>query len=173
MLDQHTTGPGLLTRLIAALRLDLALYEEVSRDPAASAQAFRIVLLAGLSNGLGLVVRIGAAGILAGVGAALLGWVLWAGVIWLTARVFGHRRAGRSLLRVLGFADAPCVFLFLGALPTVGAAIRFLVVVWLLATTVRAVQSVYVVATRRAVVITALGFLLYLVLGALSAHFAS
>jgi hypothetical protein len=73
----------------------------------------------------------------------------------------------------VGFADSPCVFLFLGALPLVGAAIRFFVVVWLLATTVRAVQSVYAVATRRAVVITVLGFLVYLVLGAVSAHFAS
>ena len=173
MIAQHSPGSRLLTRLIAALRLDLGLYEEVSRDAAANAQAFRIVLLAGLSNGLGLVARIGAEGILAGVGAALLGWVLWAAVIWLTARLFGHRREDRSLLRAVGFADAPCVFLFLGALPTVGAAIRFLVVVWLLATTVRAVQSVYAVATRRAVVITALGFLLYLVLGEISAHFAS
>jgi hypothetical protein len=173
MLVQRTAGSRLLARLIAALRLDLGLYEEVSRDSAANAQALRIVLLAGLSNGLGLVARIGAEGILAGVGAALLGWMLWAGVIGLTARLFGHRREGRSLLRALGFADSPCVFLFLGALPTVGAAIRFFVVVWLLATTVRAVQSVYTVATRRAVVITALGFLEYLVLGAASAHFGS
>ena len=173
MLDQHTVGSGLLTRLIAALRLDLRLYEEVSRDAAAGAQAFRVVLLAGLSNGFSLVARIGAQGIVAGVGAALLGWVLWAGVIWLTARLFGHRREGRSLLRALGFADSPCVFLFLGAHPTIGAPIRIFVVVWLLAATVRAVQAVYAVLTRRAVVITVLGFLVYLVLGAVSAHFAS
>ena len=173
MFAQHTAGSGLLARLIAALRLDLRVYEEVSSDAAASAQAFRIVLLAGLSNGFGLVARIGAEGILAGVGAALLGWVLWAGVIWLTARLFGHRPQDRSLLRALGFADSPCVFLFFGALPTIGAAIRFIVVAWLMATTVRAVQSVYIVATRRATVITALGFLVYLLLGAISAHFAS
>ncbi len=164
---------GLVNRLIAALRLDLRLYEEVSADAAASGQAFRVVLLAGVSNGLALVRRFGSTGIVAGVGAALLGWVLWAAVIWMVARLFRHRRQGRSLLRALGFANSPGVFLFLGGLPTVGFLIRYTVVAWLVATTMRAVQATFGIAARRALVISIIGFLVYLALGVVSAHFAS
>jgi len=164
---------ALLPRLIAALRLDLGLYEEVSADAAASAQAFRVVLLAGVSNGLGLVRRFGSTGIVAGVGAALLGWVLWAAVIWLIARLFRHQSQGRSLLRALGFANAPGVFLILGGFPTVGSLIRYAVVAWLVATTVRAVQATFGIAARRALLISIMGFVVYLALGVVSTHWAS
>jgi hypothetical protein len=164
---------SLVQRLIAALRLDLRLYEEVSADVAASGQAFRVVLLAGVSNGLGLVRRFGSTGIVAGVGAALVGWALWAAVIWLIARLFRHQSQGRSLLRTLGFANSPGVFLILGGFPTVGPLIRYIVVAWLVATTVRAVQATFGIAARRALAISIIGFVVYLVLGVLSAHFAS
>jgi hypothetical protein len=173
MLAPNTDGSALSTRLAAALRLDLQLYLDVSGDAAATSQAFRIVLLSGLSNGIGLLGRLGAAGILAGVVAAILGWLLWAAVIWLTGTLFGQRREDRSLLRVLGFADAPGVFLILGLVPAVAGAVRFVVVVWLLATTVRAVQAVFAVTTGRAVVIAVVAFVMYLVLGAVSAYFAA
>lgn len=173
MVVQNTGGSGLTTRLVAALRLDPQVYMDVSCDAAATSQVFRIVLLSGLSNGIGLLGRFGAAGILAGVVAAILGWLLWAAVIWLSAAIFGHRREDRSLLRVLGLADAPGMFLILGIFPTFAGAVRFLVVVWLLATTVRAVQAVFAVKTRRAVVISVVAFVMYLILGAASAYFAS
>lgn len=163
----------MIKRLLAALRLEPQVYADVSCDATATGQALRIVLLAGLCNGIGLLGRLGAAGVLAGIVAAILGWLLWAAVIWCISAVFGHRRAGRSLLRPLGFADAPGVFLILGVFPTVGGVVRFFVVLWLLATTVRAVQAVFMVATRRAVVISAVSFLVYLALGAVSAYFAS
>jgi hypothetical protein len=159
--------------LIAALRLDLRLYEEVCADAAASGQAFRVVLLAGVSNGLALVRRFGSTGIVAGVGAALLGWALWAAVIWMVAGIFRHRRQGGSLLRALGFANSPGVFLILGGFPMVGPLIRSVVVAWLVATTVRAVQATFCIPARRALVISTVGFVVYLAIGVASAHFAS
>ena len=172
MLAQRTYRSGFFERLIAALRLDLGLYEEVCTDAAATGAAFRVVLVGGMSNGLGLVHRLGGVGIVAGVGAALLGWVLWAGVIWLIATLFRHRRDGRSLLRALGFANAPGVFLVFGAVPRLGALVRIVIVVWLVATTVRAVQAAFAVPVRRALLISVIGFVVYLALGAASAHFA-
>jgi hypothetical protein len=94
-------------------------------------------------------------------------------VIRLIGAVFGQRREGHSLLRVLGFADAPGVFLVFGLFPIIAGVVRFAVVVWLLATTVRAVQAVFAVTTRRAVVISLVAFVVYLTLGAVSAYFAS
>ncbi|HVO24557.1 MAG TPA: YIP1 family protein [Candidatus Margulisiibacteriota bacterium] len=166
------SGSSLVQRLVAALRLDLQLYEDVSADAAASGQAFRIVLLAGVSNGLALVRQLGSAGIVAGVGAALLGWLLWAAVIRVIAGFVGQRRPERSLLRALGFANAPGVFLILGRLPVIGPLVRYAVVAWLVATTVRAVQATFGLTARRALAVSILGFLVYLALGVVSAYFA-
>ncbi len=173
MNDEPTGSATLLERLIAALRLDLRLYQQVSTDAAAMGQAFRVVLLAGVSNGLGLVRRLGGAGVFAGVGAALLGWFLWAAVILLIAALLGHHRNGRSLLRALGFANAPGLLLILGIVPIIGAMARVIVVVWLVAATAQAVRAVFEVPRWRAAVISIAAFVVYLILGAVSAYFAA
>ncbi len=146
------------------------MYEDVSTDRGANGQAFLIVLLAGLCNGFGLVGRMGNVGISAGVGAALLGWPLWTLTVFLIAALFGHRRHNRSLVRTLGFANAPGVFLVFGNVPTLGALIRITVVCWLVAATVVAVQAVFQVRRARAVVVSLLAFVVYLLLGIVSAH---
>lgn len=173
MLGQRSYGDGLFERLIAALRLDLELYQLVSADPGANSQAFRVVLLAGVSNGLSLVGRLGTMGVAAGVGAAILGWLLWTGVIWLVATLLGQRATGRSLLRGLAFANSPGVLLIVGIVPVLGAVARFAIVLWLVATTMRAVQAVFEVTRRRAMVIAVGGFVVYLILGLASASFVS
>jgi Yip1-like protein len=170
MIDQPTYGTTLIERLIAALRLDLPLYQQVSADGRATRQAVTVVLLAGMSNGLGLARRLGRVGPWAGVGAALAGWFLFTWVIFVIATLLRHRGNGRSLLRALGFANAPGVFLILGIVPALGAVVRSVVVLWLLATTVVAVQAVYDVPRRRAWVISIAGFAVYLVLGAVTAY---
>jgi hypothetical protein len=162
----------LVERLIPALRLDPALYAEVSADRAASWQAFLVVLLSGVSNGLGLMPGLGAAGIWAGAGAAVLGWFLWTLVVFAVAAPFGRRLPGRSLLRALGFATAPGAFLIAGAVPALARVARPVIVIWLVAATVVAVEAVYGMSRRRAVLVSVVAFLVYLVLGAVSAYLA-
>ncbi len=163
----------LVQRLIPALCLRVSLYAEVSCDSRASGQALLVVLLSGVSNGLGLARQIGPMGISVGVGAGVLGWFLWTLVVYLVALVLVRRRPARSLLRALGFATVPGIFLAAGSVPMVGAAVRVVVVIWLVAATAVAVQAVYEISRRRAVVIAVGAFLVYLVLGALSAHWAN
>ncbi len=172
MADESISRPGsaLFQRLVAAWRLELRMYEDVSTDRGANGQAFLIVLLAGVCNGLGLVERMGSVGIWAGVGAALLGWPLWALTVFLIAALFGHRRQHRSLVRTLGFANAPGVFLVFANVPSAGALIRITVVCWLVAATVVAVQAVFQVTRARAVVVSLVTFVVYLLLGIVSAH---
>jgi hypothetical protein len=168
----HTPGEGtsLVERLVAALRLDLRLYQQVCLDRTANGQALTVVLLTGLCNGIGLVRRLGDTGIASGVVAGVLGWFLWAAVILLIATLFRHHRDRRSLLRALAFADAPGVFLIIGGVPFIGSVVRILVVLWLVAASVRAVQAVFAVSQRRAVVISVVGFIVYLVFGVVSSH---
>jgi hypothetical protein len=166
-------GRRLIERVIAALRLQLPFYLDVSADAAASRQAFVVVLLSGVSNGMGLVSRLGGAGISAGVGAAVLGWLLWTAVVFVVALPFGRRQAGRSLLRALGFGTAPGLFLIAGSVPILGTVVRVVVVPWLVAATVLAVQAVYDMSRWRAVLVAVVAFMVYLVLGAVSAYLAA
>jgi len=173
MLDAPADQSTLIERLVGALRLDLRLYQQVSTDAAATRQAVTVVLLSGVCNSLGWGRQFGMVGIAAAVTVAVLGWLLWAVVILLVARILGHHRGGRSLLRVLGFANAPAVLMILSVVPIVGAVVRVLVVVWLVATTAAAVQAVFDVSRRRALVISIVGFVAYMMLGVVSGHLAA
>ncbi len=163
----------LVQRLIPALCLRLPLYAEVSSDARASGQALLVVLLSGVANGLGLARQVGATGISIGIGAGVLGWFLWTLVVYVVAMILVRRRPARSLLRALGFATVPGVFLAAGSVPVIGAAVRLIVVIWLVAATAVGVQAVYEISRRRAVIIAVAAFVLYLVIGAVSAHWAN
>ena len=163
----------LVERIIGALLLDRHVYAEVSATPTANGQAFAVVLLSGLCNGLGLTWRMGGFGISVGVGASLLSWFVWTAVIFTVAALLGQRDRSRSLLRALGFANAPAMVLLFGFVPLVGDLIRVVVVCWLLAAAVVAIEGVFEISRRRAIVIASIGFVLYLFLGAWLAYYAS
>ena len=160
----------LIERLLLAMRLDLDFYTQVSTDRGATFQAFMIVVLGGVFSGLGLARRFGGFGVWAGMFAAIAGWLLWTLVLLVVARGFGGHRNGRSLLRTLGFANAPEVLLILGGAPLVVLIVRALVVCWLLATATVALQAVYSVGRRRAVVIMLVGFVVYMLIGAVTGY---
>jgi len=175
MADRPPRSPAatLLQRLAPALRLDLQLYLSVSADRTATGQACLVVLLAGVLNGIGLGDRLGSFAIWAGVRAGLMGWLLWTAVVLVICRLLGHVRSGRSLLRALGFANAPGIFLVLGLVPAIALLVRAIVVVWLIAASAIATQAVYDVSRRRSVLITLAAFAVYLVLGLLSSYFTA
>jgi len=162
---------GIVGYLVGALRLELPLYVEVSTDTHANGRAILVVLLGGFLNGLGLVRRLGQLGLWAGMGAAVLGWVLWAAVIFVILGLLGYHRRG-SLLRTLGFANAPSVLLLFGIVPGIGPVVRVVVVFWLLAATAVAIQAVYDVSRQRAVIISIVAFFIYLAIGVGVAHLA-
>ena len=165
---------GLIERVIAAMRLELGLYEYVSSDPRALAHAIGVVLLSGLANGLGLIHGWGPVALAVCVGYAFASsWGLWSVTIWIVTRAMRCRNQGRSLLRAVAFANAPSFVLILGMVPVVGPLVRPLVALWLVATTVPVVQAVYAVPRRRAAVIAIAAFVLYLLLGVASGYFVA
>jgi hypothetical protein len=160
-------GPSLsfVERIVAAMRLQPSVYAEVGADRRANAQAFVVVLLAGVLNGLGLGPKLGGAALWTGVIAAVLGWFTWTAVVLGVALLFGHERRAAPLLRAVGFANAPGFFLFAGSLPGVGTLVRIAVVAWLVAATVVAVEAVFEIGRRRAMIICASGLLAYMAVG--------
>jgi hypothetical protein len=116
-------------RLLRAARLDARLYADVRADRAATAQAVAVVALVGLAHGSGSVLRALPAGwgpgaaFLVAVVAEVAFWATSASAIYLVGRyALGAGAAYGQVLRPLGFACTPGLFILLASLATgVGA----------------------------------------------------
>lgn len=152
-------------RVVGAARLDVRTYEEVEADTSATPQAMGLVVLAALASGVGAI-GTGGAGVFATVVGALVGWVVWASLIWLIGAVLLPEKQTEAdvgqLLRTIGFAAAPGLLLVLRLLPLIGALVALLVWIWQLATTVVAVrQALDYKGTGRAVAVCLIGWVIY------------
>jgi len=147
-------------RLIAAIRLDKTVFDEVEHDPDAIAQAFWVVVLASVAQGLGGIQAPSIPALIGGLFgitlAGLLGWVVGAALIWaIGVKLMGCTSDYQELLRTVGFASAPKVLFLLGVLPLGGFAYVLGLVVLVLTTiaSVVAVRQALDVTTGRAIVV--------------------
>jgi len=133
----------LIGRMIRAARLDPRLYAEVEADTNATGQAASVVLLAAFAGSINFT---GApfAILFAGLVAALVGWWLFAYVIYLIGAKLMPEPETRAdfgaLLRAMGFANAPGVVKLLGIVPELRPLVIFVATVWVLVATVTAVR---------------------------------
>ena len=157
-----------VARLVGALRLDPMLYEEVEADRTATGQALLVVVLSALAAGVGASrADTGALGVVGAVVGALIGWVLWAAVIWFVGtRLLPEPQTESDvgeLLRTTGFAAAPGLLRVVGLLPVVGPLVGFVVLFWMLAAMVVGVrQALDYRGTGRALLVCFIGLLAYL-----------
>lgn len=154
-------------RMGRAMRLDASLYEEVEADRTATGQALGVVAISALAAGIGGAAMTGGVGILAGILASLLGWVVWAGLIYLVGTKMLPEANTRSdvgeLLRTTGFATAPGVFRVLAAIPLIGPLIALAAALWMYAAFVVAVrQALDYESTGRAMLVCFIGFCVYM-----------
>ena len=156
-------------RMIGAAKLEAKTYEKVEHDESAIGQAMAVVALSVVASGIGSA-GMGIRGLVGGVFAALVGWFVWAGIIYVvgtqampepqTKADFGQ------VLRTIGFAASPGVLNVFGIIPVLGMLIRIVVALWQLAATVVAVrQALDYKTTGKAVVVCVLGFIAYLAVG--------
>ena len=150
-------------RVIGAARLDVHIYEEVEADTTAMGQAMGVVALSSVAAGIGTVGREGTMGLfggpvaaLLGLVAALLGWLLWAGLTYfIGTRILPTPQTDADwgeLLRTTGFAAAPGMLRILGIVPGLTDSVFFVAGVWMLAAFVVAVrQALDYTSTGRAV----------------------
>lgn len=134
-------------RILGALRLDPAAYEDIEGDRRAVGQALAVVVLSSLATGIGSgpLPTGESVPLLVGVFFALAGWVIWAGLIFLIGTKVVPEPQTRSdvveLMRTTGFAAAPGFFGLVGLLPFIGPLLTLAVSVWMLAAMVVAVRQ--------------------------------
>jgi hypothetical protein len=161
-------------RVIGAVALRPATYEEVEADHRANAQAAAVVALSSLAAGLGAR-RFGTAdaGDVAFVSVvAFIAWVAWAFVVYeVGARILPGTRTSADvgeLLRTTGFATAPGLIRIVGVLPGLAIPVFVLAALWMLVAMIVAVrQALDYTSTRRAVMVCVLGWVLSIALAAL------
>ena len=155
---------SLSQRMIGAAKLDVHTYEEVEADTNATGQALMVVVLSSIAQGIGTLTLGGLWGLLAGTVSALVGWFIWAFLVYLIGTKLLPEPNTRSdvpeLLRTLGFSASPGLLGVLGLVhPTLGPPIIFTVHIWMLITMVIAVrQALDYESTGRAIQVCLLGW---------------
>jgi hypothetical protein len=152
--------------MIRAAKLESAVYEEVEADPNALGQAIGVVVLSAVASGIGSLGR-GLSGLTTGIILALVGWFIWAGIIYLVGtKVMPEPQTKADLgqlLRTMGFAASPGVLNVLGIIPFFGWIVRFGVMIWQLVAMVIAVKAALdYEKTEKAVLVCVIGWVAYM-----------
>jgi len=159
-----------ISRIIRAAKLDAHLYEEVEADKNAMRQAMLVVVLSGVAAGLGSISKGGLPGILLGTVAALVGWYIWAFLIYLIGTKLLPEPNTRSdigeLLRTIGFSSSPGLIRALGVIPGLEGGVFFVVAtVWMLVAMVVAVrQALDYTGTMRAIAVCVIGWIVQILI---------
>jgi hypothetical protein len=153
----------LMDRMIRACKLDVPLYEEVEADTAAMGQAVGVVVLSSIAAGIGMIGRGGLTGILLGVVSALIGWFVWAYLVYLIGTKLLPEPQTRAnpgeLLRTIGFSSSPGVIRVLGIIPFLSGIVFLVASIWMLVAMVIAVrQALDYRSTWRAVGVCLIGW---------------
>jgi len=153
-------------RFVAALKLDASVYEEVENDPDALPQAAGVVALAAVAGAIGMAGVTGAGGLLSGLVAPFLGWLVWTALVWVIGvQAFKHTSDFGELLRTLGFVFAPQTLMVVAVIPV--PLLRGLLGIAVLAMTivafVRAVRQALDVDNQRAVLVALLSVAAYVI----------
>jgi hypothetical protein len=162
-------------RVIGAARLNTAIYEEVENDKGATGQAAGVVVVASIAAGLGGHPSV--SGLVFGVIAGLVAWVIWSYLTWFIGTKWlpeagTHADLGQ-LMRTVGFAQAPGVLQILGIIPFLGGLIMLAVAIWVLVAVVIAVrQALDYTSTGRAVGVCVIGWLIQIAIFAILFMFA-
>lgn len=153
------TSRSIVDRMKGAALLDAATYEDVEADTTATGQAAGVVGLVAVAQAIGAV-GLGVTGIVAGVLAAFLGWLVWAGVTYLIGdKLLGGSATWGELLRTLGFAQTPGLLYVFAFVPGLGGVLRFVVAVWVLIAGIVALRHALDFSTGKAILTAILGWL--------------
>jgi len=150
------------------MKLQSSLYEEVEADKSANMQAALVVIIASVAAAIGAGLAGLSGGFLAAIWslvAALLGWLLWALVVYLIgAKIMKGKQTQASwgeVARTIGFANSAGIFRILSFIPVLGWIITAVVWVWILIAGVIGIRAALDFSTGRAVITVLIGWLVF------------
>lgn len=155
-------------RMIRAAKLDVNLYEEVEADKSALRQSMSVLILSSVAAGIGVIGKGGIIGLLGGIIAALVGWLIWSYITYIIGTKLlpsQHTRADYGeLLRTIGFSSSPGLIRILEVIPGLTGIVRIVANIWMLVTMVIAVrQALDYTSTLRAVGVCIIGAVIQII----------
>lgn len=159
-------------RVVGAMSLKASTFQEIEHDTTAMGQTVGVIVLAAVSTGLGNVYYGGVSGILSGIIMSLIGYAVWALVVWLVGTKVMADPATKAdfpeTFRTIGFAAAPGVLGIVTIIPILGWVLLFVLWLWQIAAMVIAVREVLdYTDTIKAVIVVVIGWLIQMVVMAL------
>jgi len=149
------TPRSIIDRMLGALRLQSAVYEEVEADQKATGEAAFIIVATSLVSGAVNGVLTGASSGFFGALGSLLGWAFYAYVAYVVGvKLFPGPETKSSwgeLARTLGYANTARFLILFELVPGLQALTRLVVSVWVLVATVVALRAALDITTGRAV----------------------
>jgi hypothetical protein len=157
----------LAERMLRAARLEPGLYEEVEADPTTMGQAVAVVVISSLAAGIGQLFVGGLSGLISHTLLALVSWLLWSYLVYLLGtKLLAEPQTEADygqLLRTVGFSSSPGILRILGVTPFLGWLFSLVAGVWMLAAmTIAARQALDYQSASRAVLVSLLGWIGYL-----------
>jgi hypothetical protein len=161
-------------RIVGAMKLDISIFEEIERDTTAMGQAIGVIVIAAVASAIGAGRGYAVLTLPTTALASLIGYLAWAVAIFLIGTKLMPEPATKAdfneTFRVVGFSAAPGLFSILGILPVLGYAVRFVVLIWMIAAMVVAVRQVLDYSTTaKAVIVCLIGFAAFVVINTLLA----
>jgi hypothetical protein len=141
-MQQASTHP-IVQRAQDVAQLKGRTYAEIARDPNATKEAALVVVLVAIATGIGSAGD-GSNGIIGGIIAGLLGWVIFSAVTYFVSNNItgGPTTASsvESLMRTLGYARVPGLLAIFGFIWLLGDIVTAVAGLWVLATSVYAIR---------------------------------
>lgn len=153
-------------RFVGALVLDAGTYEDIEADWHASMQSVVVVAAVCVAGGIaGTGLGLGTAAFASGAIIALGAWLVWAAtIVALGTGVLKEAQTRADIpqvLRVLGYASAPGVFVAFAAMRSAAPLVLLMVSLWMIAAAVLAVrQALDFRSTSRAIGVCAAGWMI-------------
>jgi hypothetical protein len=146
---------SIVERAIKVVKLEPRVFDIIARDPTATQQAAIVVGVVALASAIGGAAD-GISGFIVGLIGAILGWLIFAGLAWFFGtNIFGTPTTvtnWESLLRTLGYAQAPNVLAIFGIIPLIGWIPALIGSIWAIVTAVVAIRETLDFSTGRAVI---------------------
>ena len=163
-----------VNRIIRAAKLDSSLYEEVEADTEAMGQAMAVVVLSSVAAGIGSAMQ-GVGALFLGTVLSLVGWYIWAYLIYLIGTKLLPEPQTKSdpkeLLRTIGFSSSPGLIRILGIIPLFRSIAFSIASIWMIIAMVIAIrQALDYKSTTRAIAVVFIGWFVQIVFFTLLIH---
>jgi hypothetical protein len=152
----------MLDRIIRIIKLDFPVFKDIEADPSATTQAAIIVAAASVLSGIGsafssdrpLMAFLGA------VVSGVVGWIVWSYVSHFVGGVL-YKSTGtfESMLRVIGYANAPQLLGILNIIPCIGWIGGLVGGILALIASIMAIREGLDLQLEQAIVVALVGFL--------------